>query len=131
MINILHKTLQIDIAYSVNSFIYVLRRLPIFKDLITDDIYKSKTIKRIIGFFGMILRLLIFCVKACIALPILGGTLKVYKFLVEDGNAELYYKKISDLIKSTICKGTECASSNFSSQSSRLRNNIEGPSTPQ
>ena len=83
------------------------------------------------GFFGMILRLLIFCVKACIALPILGGTLKVYKFLVEDGNAELYYKKISDLIKSTICKGTECASSNFSSQSSRLRNNIEGPSTPQ
>ncbi len=55
MINILHKTLQIDIAYSVNSFIYVLRRLPIFKDLITDDIYKSKTIKRIIGFFGMIL----------------------------------------------------------------------------
>ena len=55
MINILHKTLQIDIAYSVNSFIYVLRRLPIFKDLITDDIYKSKAIKRIIGFFGIIL----------------------------------------------------------------------------
>ena len=83
------------------------------------------------GFFGIILRLLIFCVKAYVALPILGGTLKVYKFLVEDRNAELYYKKISDLIKSTICKGTECASSNFSSESSELKNNIEEGITPQ
>ena len=54
MINILRKTLQIDIAYSVNSFLYVLRRLPIFRDLITDDVYKSKSIKRIIGFFGIL-----------------------------------------------------------------------------
>ena len=54
MINILYKTLQIDIAYSVNSFIYILRKLPILKDLFTDDVYKSKIIKSIVGFFGAI-----------------------------------------------------------------------------
>ena len=47
MINVLYKTLQIDVAYSVNSFIYIIRKLPIFRDLFTDDIYKSKIIKTI------------------------------------------------------------------------------------
>ena len=42
------KSLQIDINYTVNSFIYTLRGLPILKDLITDDIYASKIIKKII-----------------------------------------------------------------------------------
>ena len=54
MINALVKTLQIDLDYSVNSFIYILSRLPILRDLITNDIYKSKTIKRIVGFFGIL-----------------------------------------------------------------------------
>ena len=53
MINILKKTLQIDYAYSVNSFIYVLQKLPIFNDLITKDAYSSKEIKKIVGFFGL------------------------------------------------------------------------------
>lgn len=57
MINILSKTLQIDIAYSVNSFIYILKKLPILRDLFTDDIYKSKIIKRIVGLFGIIFSL--------------------------------------------------------------------------
>ncbi len=54
MINTLLKTLQIDLYYSVNSFIYILSKLPILKDLITNDIYKSKTIKRIVGFGGIL-----------------------------------------------------------------------------
>ena len=54
MINILKKTLQIDYAYSVNSFIYVLQKLPIFNDLITKDAYSSKAIKKIVGLFGLI-----------------------------------------------------------------------------
>ena len=54
MINALAKTLQIDIAYSVNSFLYVLSKLPILRDLITKDIYKSKAIKRIVGFLGIL-----------------------------------------------------------------------------
>ena len=36
-----------------------------------------------------------------------------------------YIIKKSDLIKLKICKGTECASSNFASESSKLKNNIE------
>ena len=48
MIRTLKKSLQIDICYSVNSFIYFLRRLPIFKDLITRDAYSSKFLKRFI-----------------------------------------------------------------------------------
>ncbi len=54
MINTLVKTLQIDLDYSVNSFIYILSKLPILKDLITNDIYKSKTIKRIVGLLGIL-----------------------------------------------------------------------------
>mgnify|MGYP007069860382 CR=1 FL=1 len=54
MINALVKTLQIDLNYSVNSFIYVLSKLPILRDLITNDIYKSKTIKKVVGFFGIL-----------------------------------------------------------------------------
>ena len=57
MINVLYKTLQIDVAYSVNSFIYIIRKLPIFRDLFTDDIYKSKIIKTIVGIFGAIFSL--------------------------------------------------------------------------
>ena len=53
MINALLKTLEIDIAYSVNSFIYMLSKLPILNDLITNDIYKSKVLKKIVVFFGI------------------------------------------------------------------------------
>lgn len=53
MINALLKTLQIDVAYSVNSFLYILSKLPILRDIITNDVYKSKFIKKIVGFFGM------------------------------------------------------------------------------
>ena len=54
MIRTLKKSLQIDICYSVNSFIYFLRRLPIFKDLITRDAYSSKFLKRFIELLGFI-----------------------------------------------------------------------------
>ena len=57
MINALIKTLQIDLYYSVNSFIYILSKLPILKDLITNDSYKSKGLKRIVGFFGIVFSL--------------------------------------------------------------------------
>ena len=54
MINALIKTLQIDMLYSVNSFLYTIKRIPIFKDLFTDDIYKSKIIKKIVSLFGLL-----------------------------------------------------------------------------
>lgn len=58
MINTLIKTLQIDICYAVNSFINSLKRMPILKDLFTNDAYKSKTIKKIVGLIGITLSLL-------------------------------------------------------------------------
>lgn len=53
MINTLIKTLQIDICYAVNSFIYSFKRLPIIKDLFTNDAYKSKLVKTVIGLIGI------------------------------------------------------------------------------
>lgn len=49
MINYLVKSLEFDLIYSVNSFIYILKGLPILKDLFTDDIYKGSLLKRIIS----------------------------------------------------------------------------------
>ncbi len=54
MLKTLKKALDIDISYSVNSFIFILRQLPIFKDLLTNDIYSSRIIKKIIKFFVLI-----------------------------------------------------------------------------
>ena len=51
MINILVKSLDIEITYTINSFIYILSKLPILRDLITNDIYKSKFIKGLVGVF--------------------------------------------------------------------------------
>ena len=48
MFDILKKSLYFDIIYSINSFIYLLKGLPILSDLITNDVYKSKLIKRIV-----------------------------------------------------------------------------------
>ena len=48
MIKQLKQSLAIDTLYTTNSFIFLLRKLPILKDLITDDIYASRGLKRII-----------------------------------------------------------------------------------
>ena len=56
MLNSLKMSLKIDDTYSLNSFIYNLRKLPVLKDLITNDIYKSKNLKKIIHFVAIIYR---------------------------------------------------------------------------
>lgn len=58
MIKCLYQTIKIDYYYSVNSFLYVLKKLPILRDLFTNDIYQGKWIKNITGVFGVILSLL-------------------------------------------------------------------------
>ncbi len=73
------------------------------------------------GFLGILVRLIIFLAKAFVTLPITGGTLKIHKYLIEDGNAEKWYKKIMELVKSKLCKGCECSSPNQS------RNDINQP----
>ena len=62
------------------------------------------------GFLGILVRLIIFLAKAFVTLPITGGTLKIHKYLIEDGNAEKWYKSTKNLIKSKLCKGCKCCS---------------------
>ena len=80
------------------------------------------------GFTGTILRIIIFVAKACVTLPILQGTMKIYKYLIEDHKAEIWFKKITDKIKCTLCKGGQCPSSSFNPQTA---NSLEETVTPQ
>lgn len=57
MIKSLYQSLKIDTYYAVNSFFFFLRKLPILKDLITDDIYKDSGLKNIVGIIGLLLSL--------------------------------------------------------------------------
>ena len=54
MINTLKTSFKIDMAYATNSFIYILRKLPILKDLITYDAYNSRLLKKIIRIISLI-----------------------------------------------------------------------------
>ena len=91
------------------------------------------------GFFGTLIRLIIFASKAFVTLPILGGTMKVHKYLINDGNADKYINKVSEFIKSKASTGSKILSENASdlmkqaqSSISETMNNIksEGPETP-
>ena len=63
------------------------------------------------GFFGTLIRLIILAAKIYVTIPILGGTLKIHKFLIEDGNAEKYYNQVVGIVKSKLCKGNKGCSS--------------------
>ena len=91
------------------------------------------------GFFGTLIRLIIFASKAFVTLPILGGTMKVHKYLIDDGNADKYINKVTEFIKSTASTGAKTLSENASnlmnqaqSSVSETINNIksDGPETP-
>ena len=58
MFRTLYYSKKIDIYYSLNSIIYYLRKLPIFKDLMTDSIYKKSFIKTIFGIISIILSII-------------------------------------------------------------------------
>ncbi len=63
MIKLLKKSLEIDITYSTNSILYILRQLPVLKDLITKDIYGSRGFKsfiRVVAMIWMFLKSLLF-----------------------------------------------------------------------
>ena len=57
MIKTLKKSLDIDLTYSANSLIFIIRKIPILNDLITDDIYKSYGLKRIIRYIMIIINI--------------------------------------------------------------------------
>ena len=55
MINILKTTFRIDMAYAINSFIYILKKTPIIRVLISDKFYSSNFLKKFIQILGIIL----------------------------------------------------------------------------
>ena len=67
------------------------------------------------GFFGTVFRLIIFLSKLFVVIPILGGTIKVYQFLVEERRAE----KWLELIKVKISKDNTPSTSPSTEASSR------------
>ena len=55
MFNILKMSYKIDMTYAINSFIYSIKHLPIFKELFPDNsLYKSKKLKAVIKILGII-----------------------------------------------------------------------------
>ena len=54
MFRVLTKSLQIEATYTINSFIYFLRKYKIFRDIFRDNIYADKTFKKIIVVIGNI-----------------------------------------------------------------------------
>lgn len=91
------------------------------------------------GFFGTLIRLIIFGSKVFVTIPLLGGTMKIHKYLIDDGNADKYIQKASEFIKSKVSAGCKVASENASSIMKDAKesvteaiNNIknEGPETP-
>ena len=91
------------------------------------------------GFFGTLIRLIIFASKAFVTLPILGGTMKVHKYLIDDGNADKYINKVTEFIKSKASTGAKTLSENASNLMNQAQssvtetiNNIksDGPETP-
>ena len=67
------------------------------------------------GFFGTVFRLIIFLSKLFVVIPILGGTIKLYQFLVEERRAE----KWLELIKVKISKDNAPSTSPSTEASSR------------
>ena len=51
MFNVLSKSLQIESTYTINSFIYFLRKYEIFRNIFRDNIYADRKIKKIIEIF--------------------------------------------------------------------------------
>ena len=56
------------------------------------------------GFFCTLIRLIIIGAKVYVTIPLLGGAMKIHKYLIEDGKAIEYYNKVNEIVKSKLCK---------------------------
>ena len=77
------------------------------------------------GFFGTLIRLIIFGSKVFVTIPLLGGTMKIHKYLIDDGNAEKYIKKATDFINSKLCSGCQTLKDNASSYINEIKQESE------
>ena len=56
------------------------------------------------GFFGTLIRLILFAAKAYVTIPKCGGSLKLHKILIDDDKAKECFYKVLDMVKSKLCK---------------------------
>ena len=54
MINVFKTSFDIDFCYAINSFIYTLKKTPILKNIINDDIYSKNGFKKFSKILGLI-----------------------------------------------------------------------------
>ena len=57
-----------------------------------------------VGFFGTLIRFIIFGAKAYVTIPLFKGTLKIHKYLIEDKKGEEYWNKLITVVQSKLCK---------------------------
>ena len=70
------------------------------------------------GFFGTLIRLIIVASKVYVTIPLFGGSMKIHKYLIDDGKAIEFYNRSYEFIKNKLCKGVKTLSeTNFSSDS--------------
>lgn len=63
------------------------------------------------GFFGTLVRLAIFGAKVYVTVPLLGGTMKLYNYLIEQKKGEEMCNKLLAIVKAKLCKGCCAAGS--------------------
>lgn len=53
MINTLKMSLKIDLTYAINANMHFIKKLPIFRDLLNDDVYKGQGLKKFARVFSI------------------------------------------------------------------------------
>ena len=51
------NSFYIELTYSINSFFYILRKVPIFRDLITEDVYADEHLKTKLRFVCLLYKI--------------------------------------------------------------------------
>lgn len=62
MINALKMSLKIDLTYAINANMHFIKKLPIFRDLLNDDVYKGQGLKKFARVFSIVLSTIRFIV---------------------------------------------------------------------
>ena len=82
---------KIDIAYAVNSFVYVLKKLPILKNIIPNDLYSNSGLKTFVSILGIFLtttRLILY--RLLYFFVIFGVASLIYNISIENTFLHIY-----------------------------------------
>lgn len=105
MFNTLKETLKIDLYYSINSFIYIITKFPILKDLFTGNPYKNKDFKHVISIICLIfsyIKKIVFRALYFISICLIAGMFKHTNFSVAFINIYLIFAIIGLFINNNL-----------------------------